>query len=1122
MRRRIVRIVGVLVLLALVASLAGYCVLKTDLPRRWVLAAVSDKLGIAVTADVLSVGWTGRTTIRQMSARMPLHEDAFLSVATVRLSHTSLPMMLLGRSAAVRLVRMERPRLDLRRDEDGHWNIEDVVTRLGGGTRSGKRPGPAALPQLDIRDAVVRITDPNGTSQSVGPIRFQGRPQKGPLWTFSLELDPAVAVQGRLVSGRDWTHDVGMTTGDMGPLIRETLGRDLSPVTVAGQWEGRFANGCLTGRLQLDALRLGSASVRGDVRVEAGPEGLILCPDPLVFREPNLMGEPLHLSEGSVRVRGDGIAAAHLAGRAGQLTVRLDSQWNRQTRVGELSGSWAGMLAGDGSQHQGTCRIDLKSPAFGRKEAHVSVTAEAQTTLGSWNVSAQAHGAGGDWRRSQWHLSLPTLAWSRKGEDMDMAGAVADIHVAWPAVRLAALHLPTAEKTLAKGQLAAETRRWSVEVDARGLQPEGWDRGRFDLSLKGQGHGGTIHISEFAIRQGQRTVVGKGQLSTADRTLQGVHVAAQWPALSSGAGEAKADGWWRCEADVAGRLEPRALQVTGVLSGQNVALGKQIVGDVNVVVEAEIDASEIAVATRPFTLLGGRWQIDGHHDLGRRLTQLTLAVDDLSLGAAADMAGSPLEAEGRGRARLQLAVPGFDIHQAVASGSWSAEDVDLPPVAATQARGRLRISDGLVRFDEIVMENGPGRARGSMQFRLDRPQCVSIDVDTEAWPVRLKNRPLALRVDTDAEMQVDILAKTLNGQGSLSGTVLMDGDSLGDFKASAFVHERALEVREFGARMLDGVMEGTARIRLDQWTGSSGAVRWRDMEPKRLGTWWPQLAGLEGKVSGSLTAVQTDDQPRPPEPMQVELRVDVADGRIGQASVGGCRALAYVGARRLLVDRSTFQLLGGHIHARARLSSHVDDLYACLVADVNALDVNELAHVFDPNAQDMPGRLAGRTTLLLSAADLSLGGEADLVLTQSDLAASTIVQTLYNGLSLDFREKKPTGTGQVRILLEGKALKIPSFAYFNRGVEIRGAGEIRDFRLGSDSPIAGYAVGSTRVLKGISLPGVRQLDRLMGSFQAGVASVQIGGTLGEATTSVVPLPAVSSAFRRLLWSQLRQ
>ena len=65
-------------------------------------------------------------------------------------------------------------------------------------------------------------------------------------------------------------------------------------------------------------------------------------------------------------------------------------------------------------------------------------------------------------------------------------------------------------------------------------------------------------------------------------------------------------------------------------------------------------------------------------------------------------------------------------------------------------------------------------------------------------------------------------------------------------------------------------------------------------------------------------------------------------------------------------------------------------------------------------------------------------------------------------------------------------------------------------------------MASTRVLKGIPLPGVNSLDRLLATFQTGAASVRIGGTLEKAEVKVVPLPEVLGSFRRLLWVQLRE
>jgi len=997
---------------------------------------------------------------------------------------------------------------------------------VGRDADSSDRTGQGiALPQLDIRDAVVRVTDSNGRSQTVGPIGFRGTPQGSLVWTFALDVAADMKAQGRVVQGSRWTHRAELDVNDAASLVQMLSGPDLAPVSVKGRWEGRLDDGALVGEIRFDELAMGPARAQGTIRLEAGPKALTLHPQALVLTEPNVLGQPIRIAAGTVGVRGGDVTIQGLAVCVGKLTADLSAHWNLATRIGELSGSWVGTLPATDSVCEGTCHGTVESPALGRKLVELTATAEARTTMGVLSVAAQAQGAGATWQDSRWRLSLPTARWTRGSTQIDMAQAEIVARANWPVIRLVSLHLPNADQVSGSGHFSAASREWSVRIEAQGFEPRGWDQDALDMLLEGRGDARQVTVSECRVVQGPRNLTGRGGVSFTDKTLRDVHLIAQWPAVLStqaGGSVSEAGGQWRCEADVAGRLQPMTLDIAGTLSGKNVSLGREPVSEVDAAIQAKVDTEGIEVSTEPFTLLGGRWQLNGRHDLAERSTRLSLAVRDLSLNAAADMAGSPLECQGMAQAQLQLAVPGFDIQKTVASGSWKAEKVSIARFKAARANGKLRISDGLVRFDEIEMQNAAGRARGAMQFRLNRPQDLSVDFETDAWPVQFANHPAEFRIDSNADLELDIAARTVDGDGRVSGVVLWDRRHLGRFNASAVLQRRTLDVRDVRADVLDGTISGAVRIPLDRWGNTAGRFQWQDLQPRLLETWWPQASRLEGTVSGSLTADQTAGQPRALEPMRLELQMHVADGRINQARVGDCNAVAYLGPKRLLVERSRFELMGGHIDARTRTSPHANRYYSSVVANVHALDLNQVVHAFDPNAGDMPGRLSGKATLLLSTGTRGVGGEVDLRLTESDLINSKVVQTLYGGLKLGFGQNKPTGVGKVRVQLNGKAVDIASFAYFNRGVDIRGAGRIEDWSRGSGSPVTGYAVGSTRILKDIQLPGVRELDRLMASFQTGVASVEIGGTLAGTEVNVVPLPAVSGAFRRLLWSQLRE
>jgi len=1125
MRRTVVKTTVVLAILLLVATVASYLLLLTALPGRWILATASTRLGLNVTAESLSVGWMGRTRIRDVKVTMPLSDDEILTAAEIELDHRALPWLLLTRSLGLGTVQIDSPSLHVHRADKGHWNVQDVWTRIEAGRRTDD---PAsrhlALPKIEVRDATVHITDANGTAATMGPLTFAGRPQGHARWAFTLQTRPHIEAQGQLAQGHDWTHTVGFDIKGTEPLLKALSGPNVAPLEIAGRWEGRLVKGALAGRLDLDRLRLGKLALVGTVGVTAGPDGVTLRPSTLALSEPKVAGAPVHCTGGLLHVAGDEIRAEQLGLQAGAVSAALDGRWSNVTRTGAVTGSWLVGLPGADSGGRGTCQVNWRAPTLGHREAEVKLTAQLETARGHGNITANLLGTGQTWQDSEWELSAPTFAWTNEDKHVALSGAEAHLELDWPQVQLTALHLPNARQVQADAQFHATTGQWSAQVDVDRLRGEPWEDEPLEIHFAGTGDRDRAAISALKVTQGPRTMTAQGEISLADRRLGTVHISAQWPvATSDTAAQTTAPerGFWHSEADITGRAWPLELKVSGVLAGSNVPLGRQVVHDVNIPIAADIDAERIAITTEPFTLLDGRWRVSGRHEWSNTLTQLSLVLDELSLKSAADMAGSPLACQGQVKAELELAAPGFRLPEAVAFGSWSATEVKIASLEAEAARGKIRIANGLVRFDAIRLDQDAGWAEGHMQFRLDRPQLLSLNFETTDWPIQWKPRALAVRLDGTADAQLDVLAKTINGQGRLSGDVVWETKELGRMTLATSVRERTLTVQEFRAEALGGTIEGTAQIPLDQWTSSTGRMQWQGIEPNALEPWWPSASRIRGELSGTLLAAQAQDERRPPEPMRLDLKTEMPGGRIGTAELRDGRIVAYLGPRRFLIDQADFHVLGGRLEGRARVSPHVEKLYTTVVMDMNDIDLNQLVHVINPDADQIAGRLAGHGNLLFSSDLSSFSGQADLNLSQSDLAKNGVVRTLYNAMNLNLGSSEPKGAGQMRIQLDGVRTSIPSFVYFNRGVEIRGAGEIENFRLGSASPIDGYAFGSTRVLKGIPLPGVKELDRLMSSLQSGVASVEIGGTLAEPKAGIVPLPSLSDPLRRLLWTQLR-
>lgn len=1123
MRRWAIRISIVLLVVLLLAGLATQIVLMTDLPRQWILRAAGEQLGLDVTAGSLSVGWMGRTVIGELAVTAPLSEGQVLRVETVDLSHRSIPLLAITRSLGLDSVRVDRPQLDLRRDANGRWNVQDVVARLiAHANRAPDRRGTFALPRVDVRGALVRIAEPNEDVQTVGPVDVFGTSNGLSAWGFSLKAPKGTRLHGELAQGGNWPHrvDFHIEPNDL-PLGMMRMA-DLQSIHVSGRWTGQVRDNGLAGTLRLDRFDIGVAVVAGAVDVILQGDGLVLTPQDLAVIEPNLAGQSLRFTAGNVRLDRDAAKADRLVVAADSGAAQISGHWDFDQRGGEWSANWAGSLRGQGGEHDGTARVAIKSPLSGRKEMTLRTALTVRNPVGELRVDTEIRGAGGDWRKTLWEASAEELVWTSRARQVDLSGAGLKVALDWPKVQLASLKLPDTQRIDAAAELDVQTLQWRVQVDAKGVKPLSGQGPDLDIRIHGSGNREEAVISELGITKGDRLATAKGRLSLPSGEIHGAHLSARWSDRRSGSAESATEtpGQWTCEVEVEGQVRPMDLRFGGAIAGRRVRLGRQTVPQMSVPLQGTVNPEYVQIATESFDLLGGRWQLSGRHELSKPLTQLALMIDNLSLQAAAEMAGSPLKYQGQAKARLQLAVPGFAMDKALAYGSWEIADLRIPPFEARQGRGTLRIADGLARLDEIRLEQEGGQALGSMQFRLDQPQRLSIEFKTTQWPLEWEPQAVRLLADTEAKGTVDVQKKSLDGEATISGLLVVADEHFGRLSASARLRERTLDVHAFRCDLLGGLVEGSARVPLDQWTGSTGRMQWQGIEPNALTPWWPRAAQFAGRLSGTLDAVEADKTLRPLEPLRVELHAQIPDGRFAQAQLADCHIVAYVGPNRFVVDRMDAHVLGGVAKGWARARPGPERVYLTAVVDFNDIDLGQF--VSSDATDKVVGRLGGRTTILTSTDWRYLSGQADLEITRSDLVDAPIVRTLYDTLSLGLGQTEPEGTGQVKLRFDGTCIRIPSFAYFNRGVEIRGAGQIVDFTLAGQSPVEGYAVGSTRVLRGVRLPGVRELDRLMASMQTGVASVAIDGTLSDTKVTVVPLPAVSGALRNLLWSQLRE
>jgi len=219
---------------------------------------------------------------------------------------------------------------------------------------------------------------------------------------------------------------------------------------------------------------------------------------------------------------------------------------------------------------------------------------------------------------------------------------------------------------------------------------------------------------------------------------------------------------------------------------------------------------------------------------------------------------------------------------------------------------------------------------------------------------------------------------------------------------------------------------------------------------------------------------------------------------------------------RLLVTAFEVPLFDGLIEGRARLTRKEDSSMMYVNCTLTDIDLHRAAEAFSEKPGTIAGRLNGRGFLTGSLEFDDMSGDIDLRLSESNLAEHPVIGTLYNSLNLKLADAEPRGYGRVRLRFQGRRLGIRDFYYYNRGVEVLGAGAIEDFLKGNASPVEGTVLATTRPLKELDLPGVETLDKIMYFAQQELTTVKVDGTLGDVQVKVVALPQVQSFLNKLL------
>jgi len=1122
MRSRILKILFILFVLLVVAAVTIQVILWTDLPQGLVIQTIQKELGIKVTASSLRTGWWGKTTIKDFALSLPMEDRPFLLIPETSISHTTLPLALFRRSLTLHSLKIENPIINFREDETGYWNIQEFAYRFQQFVAGRNKQNKVRLPQLDIVNGLSVIADRSGHIENLGPIFFYGCSQDQPIWDFEMTIPSQVTVSGKVDAGNTWAHDIEFNIEDVNDLFKNLIVNSPKALSVGGRWRGHKHESGLIGKLQLKQLHYGSTQTKGILGIDMSSTGFIISFEELLVGGFEFPIQEIKIAGGSALLNRKELQVDHLLFKADGISGNLTGKWDWKRGEGTLRGSWAGEITERSIYNEGTWDGFISWPLMGRKEISISVLSQGDTPWGNWHNELTILGSGSTPSKSNWQVSVPHLSWQRKGTDITFEDVRAEIAADWPNVRLLSFDSSNAEDLKAEGEFWADKFTWAISIEAEDWKTSERQDLPIDLRLVASGNKQDVTVKEFKLAKKDLKIEAAGKVALSSSKLCDAHAKASWmvhPPPADGNNLAGISGKLQCEAAIEGTVWPMSLQLRSELLGENITLNRNVISTIKIPWQAQIDTKRIKYDTDHFELFGGKWNISGKYELYQSTGKLTLDATEVSLAPMVQLLGLPLKSQGVMAVKLEAELPLLDMNEVTLSGSWNVKDMVLGTIEAENAGGDVCIRHGAAMFDQISLKRNQGLVSASARFELDRPQYVSVEMEARQWPLDLPDHGMTFVTNSKGNATLDLLRRTAKGKGYITAVIELNNKNFGDVSAEIAVEERTIDINEIKIEALGGSVGAAARIPLDDWLTSSADVKWHNLDIGSLADLRAELKGLSGRSSGILTIARADGK-QSLEPLGIEIRASISEGNFRNAQLGGFQISGYLGKERLLIDRSELEIMNGVLKSRGSIKRHSKGLLSYVHTDFSHLELDQLIGLFQPHQKPTPGRLTGEGMLIVFSDLHGLTGEADVRLSESDLASTVIVKTLYDALNVGLGQTQPMGQGQIRIRFEGSTVRIPSFTYFNRGIEIRGMGTVQDITQGKISPVNGYVIGSVRPLKDTRLPGMEALDRLMASLQTGVSSLEVKGTLGKPETVVVPFNQISNTLRALLWRQL--
>ena len=1137
------RIVVALLLVLVLAIGAGQFILWSNFPRDLVVRTLERQLGLRIGAQALSTGWFGRTTLRDVTAALPLADEIFFTVPQMRVAHTSLVRMIFGGDLRIERIELDRPDLLVRQTISGRWNVQDVVdvvaraTRRapGAATGSSTRVTSASIPALRISDGLLRIVDRDGRETRIAPLAASGE-RDGPIaYRYTAHVPDRLDLTGQLVPGGYWLHEFDLTLAQPDDWLRALAPRLPDDTHVALNWRGQVRDAALVGRIELASLRAGALSASGHVLATASRDGLTFEPQRLIVGTGAPAAPELLVHAGMVRVDGPSIVArgVRLSGAGGN--AELTGSWDRTTSAGDLHAVWRDLVLREGLSQSGSLDATVATvfPDQPRITATIASTGAAVNDgEATWEARLEITGEGRSFRNIDWRARF-TKAFYDWRRDVDLTGLTIAATQRDGVITVEDVALPERGRLAGRGRIDLGSQEWWLWVGGGEFALPRVRRSRLAIDLNAWGSFDYVELDKAYLNLGDMELSAHGFWDRHKPTPVELNV---WLAHLPAYGDERSPvvrGRLRADTKLAGTLRPLRLDVTGHLRARDLHFRRYDLGDTQAALTGRVTGESARFQTTKLRLLDANWDVDANWPVDpRKSFELTVSVDAVALDKMGDVFGDE-RLSGVAGGRVTMLIPEPRLEAIELDGAITARDVAAGALHAEHVRGTVAMRNGTLRVEPVQLSESSGSATASATVDLiGAPRVWSVKLSAEQWPLDIPRAGSAVGA-AEAELRLDLAQRAAFGSASVRGTFARGGREVATADAELLAEGRVLRVMRVEGNTLRGSYSGSGSYLLDDPNRTKLGLELRDVDASALAVWFPRLAELRGTFSGAIDIEPTND-PRALGPLGATLSLRAPDGRFGALSLHQINLSAFASlsprydAYHLVTRNATVAAADGTAEVFARLTRRRADgaLAALVTAEVERLSLDQIVHAAAPDADPMPGRISGRLTLggdPRAGARRAMFGDANLELSKSDLGNFDPIAFLYDLMNVGAgRGEGPSGRGTVSVRLDNESLQVTSFYLFNRGVEVRGAGAVEKLFDLPHSPIHGTLVGTARPLSALRLPFMADVDQILAVLQTSATTVAVSGTLREPKTRTTTLDEAGEAVRALLLGDVQR